>query len=192
MRTLEKSRKALALAEKYLEILEELTDDQEEFEDSFVGAIAVIRRVGNVVDSESKALGRTSGFDQWWRGTAGDDRRYKCVKDARDLVLKEAGEAAQAQHEVLVPGAATARATAYNPSVITESRIDVVRDGTELARYTFSTPPASPTDSGAAAPTYRRRWVFRGGECAGEELIPALRRFLDWMRDDAIPRAEAP
>ncbi|MEV1079547.1 hypothetical protein AB0I98_15015 [Streptomyces sp. NPDC050211] len=187
---LEKSRKALALAEKYLEILEELADDQEEFQDSFVGAIAVIRRVGHAVESESKVLGRTSGFGQWWRGTA-DDPRLKCVKGARDLVLKEAGEAAQVQHEVLVSDAAMARATAYNPSVITESHIDVVRDGTAPARYTFSVPSASPTDSGAADLTYRRTWVFTSGECAGEELIPALRRFLDWMRDEAIPRAEA-
>ncbi|WP_410540559.1 hypothetical protein [Streptomyces sp. KL2] len=188
---LEKSRKALALAEKYLEILEELADDPEEFRDSFVGAIAVIRRVGHVVHSESKELGRTAAFGQWWRRESAADRRFKCVKDARDLVLKEAEEAARVQHEVLVSDAAMGRATAYNPSVATESHIDVVRDGTEQERYTFSVPSASAADNGAAGPTYRRTWVFASGECVGEELIPALRQFLDWMRDDAIPKAEA-
>ncbi|MFE9023787.1 hypothetical protein ACFYNL_35175 [Streptomyces sp. NPDC007808] len=187
---LNKSRKALALAEKHLEILEELVDDQEEFQDSFVGAIAVIRRVGHVIESESKTLGRTSKFDQWWRLTAAQDRRFKCVKGARDLVLKEAEEAAQVQHKAGVSDTPTVRVTAYNPSVITESHIDVVREGTESARYTFSAPSTSPTDSGAAAETYPRTWVFASGECAGEELIPALRRFLTWMRDEAIPKAE--
>ncbi|MFF8280027.1 hypothetical protein ACF05T_28690 [Streptomyces lateritius] len=177
--------------EKYLEILEELADDQEEFQDSFVGAIAVIRRVGHVVESESKTLGRTPKFDQWWRGIAAKDRRFKCVKDARDLVLKEAEEAAQVQHEAFVSDTPTVRVTAYNASVITESHIDVVREGTESARYTFSGPPsASPRDSGAAAGTYRRTWVFASGECAGDELIPALRRFLTWMCDEVIPKAE--
>lgn len=186
---MEKSRKALALAEKYLEILEELADDQEEFENSFVGAIAVIRRVGNVVQFESKQLGQTDAFNQWWAESS-KHRRFTCIKDVRDLVLKEAGEGAQVKHDVLVSEAAMASATAYEATVITKSHIDVGRDAEEPERYTFSGPPPRP-DANETAPTSRRTWVFASGECAGEKLIPALHRFLKWMRDDAIPKAEA-
>ncbi|SEO01098.1 hypothetical protein [Actinacidiphila rubida] len=186
---LEKSRKALALAEKYLEILEELTDDQEEFQDSFVGAIAVVRRVGHTIDFESKKLGRTETFDQWWKKSSAD-HRFKCVKDARDLVLHEGGEEARVKHEVLVSDVPMVKASAYDATVITKSHTDFVGDEEGPERYTFSAPPP-PADAEEAGPTYRRTWVFASGECAGEELIPALRGFLDWMSDDAIPRAEA-
>ncbi|MET9956426.1 hypothetical protein ABZ135_33435 [Streptomyces sp. NPDC006339] len=187
---LDKSRRALTLAEKYLEILEELTDDDPEaFRDSFVGAIAVIRRVGHAVDFESKQLGRTSQFSQWWKKSE-EDRRHLCVKDVRDLVLHEATEEAQVRHEVLGTGTAISNVTAYNPAVITATaHIDVVRDGGQPERYTFSAMP-TPPEAEQAGPTFRRTWVFANGSCAGDALLPALREYLKWMRDDVIPRAE--
>jgi hypothetical protein len=184
--SLEKSRKALRLAEKYLTILEELAndDDPEAFKDSFVGAIAVIRSVGNAVQTETKSLGRTFQFAQWWKQSESDPR-YQCVKDTRDLVLKEAGEAAQVHHEVLVTDVAMANATAYDAAVTTgTSRIDVTTNEGKTETDTFSSAPEP------SAATYRRTWVFANGRCAGQELLPVLREFLEWMSNDVIPRAE--
>ncbi|MDI3407670.1 hypothetical protein [Streptomyces cavernicola] len=185
---LERSRKALTLAEKYLQLLEELIDDREAFEDAFVGAIAVIRRVGNAVDFESTKLA-TLKFKELW-SESGKDRRFLCVKDVRNLVLHEASEEARVRHEVLAIDTAMARATAYNPTVITgTAHIDVVRDGEEPERYTFSTTPPPP-ETERVEPTYRRTWMVANGKCAGEELIPTLRKYLEWMRDEVIPEAE--
>ncbi|MGP3974469.1 hypothetical protein ACTWQF_10780 [Streptomyces sp. 8N114] len=187
---LEKSRKALVLAEKYLDVLQELADDPEAFRGSFVGAIGVIRRVGHVVDFESKKSGRGPQFRQWWEEST-KDRRHVCVKDVRDLVLHEAVEEAQVRHEVVGTGTAGAIAEAYNPTVITgTAHIDVVRDGERPERYTFRTTP-TPPEADQAGRTYRRTWVIANGKCAGDALLPVLRDYLKWMRGDAIPRAEA-
>ncbi|MGW4891375.1 hypothetical protein ACWEQL_03780 [Kitasatospora sp. NPDC004240] len=142
---LDKSRKALALAEKYLAVLEELHDDPEEFQASFVGAIGVIRRVGHVVNDELKKLGleRTSTFGQWWWGQANNTPLYQCIKSARDLVYKEAEEVTQVHHEVNVADTPLGVATAYPPSVSTETHIDVAAGG-EPTRYTFTTPSVPP------------------------------------------------
>lgn len=186
---LEKSRKALVLAEKYLELLEELVDDPDAFRDSFVGAIGVIRRVGNAVEFESKELGRAPKFSQWWKESA-NDRRHVCVKDVRNLVLHEASEGAQVQHEVVGTGTAESVVEAYNPTVVTSTaHIDVVADG-EQQRYTFRTTP-TPPGAGKVGPTYRRSWVIANGKCAGDPLLPALSDYLKWMGDEVIPRAEA-
>jgi hypothetical protein len=63
----------------------------------------------------------------------------------------------------------------------------LVRDGETVERRELNT-----TAPRAAAPgqAHRSMWVFSGGECDGEELLPALRRYLDWMRDEIISEAE--
>lgn len=166
-------------------LLEEVDDDPQEFRDTFVCGIAMIRRVGHAIDVESRP--RTHQFGQWW-SQMNENPLHQCIHGVRNLVLKRIDEGTQVRHEVHVTDTAMATATAYDATVSTETtRINVARDGRE-EEYTFSATPTSKQE--LAEPTYRRTWVFAGGDCDGQELIPALRRYLKWMRDCIIPEAE--
>ncbi|MFD9984457.1 hypothetical protein ACFWZJ_29195 [Streptomyces massasporeus] len=193
------SRRRLGLAYKYLNLLEDAVDTREGFLDVLVGGIAVIRSVGQVVHTEAPK--GFQDFDQWWKQTR-HDSRLVCVKDLRDLVLKEREEGAtHVRHEVSA-GTAEVTVTAYDPTVVisgdgavtgdagmvTETvHIKLVRDSATVERRALTT---TAPRAAAPGPAHRSTWVFSGGECDGEALLPALRRYLDWMRDEIIPKAE--
>ncbi|MEV5162648.1 hypothetical protein [Streptomyces sp. NPDC053728] len=81
-----RSRKALKLAEKHLELLEEVSEDTQEFTDVFVPSVAMIRRVGHAIDVESKGV-RTHQFGEWWSQSK-KNSLLRCVTDVRNLVFR--------------------------------------------------------------------------------------------------------
>lgn len=185
-----KSRRALRLAYAQLEILEETEGEHEVFLDAFISAIAMIRNVGSVIDSESKG-NREHSFATWWDQTAANPL-YRCIKEVRDLTFKRLEDRVHIKHEVNVT-TAVATGTAYNPTVrISDAtQVEVSQDGRVVETREVRMTAEAEAESGAQdTPTYSRRWMFSGGQCDGQELLPALHQFLDWMRDDVIPEAE--
>ncbi|MFC8095339.1 hypothetical protein [Streptomyces sp. NPDC057301] len=189
---LERSRRALKLAEQHLVLLEEVAQatDADLFGNVLACSLPMIRNIGPVLDAESQGA-RTAAFGMWWANTR-DDKRHQCIAELRNAVFKGMEEdrvqVAEAEVRVTAP---EEKVTAYNPTVVTTetTRVEVkhIREGQVVDEQVITmTVPANVEDG----PTVRRKWVIVGGDCDGQDLLGALRNYVEWMRDEILPEAE--
>lgn len=186
---LERSWRALELAEKHLQLLEEAQGDQQEFREAFVCAITVARRVSHVIIKETESFKRPR-FVEWcdYWDALGEDDLINCVIEARNAVLKEGGgeeRTARADLEVDAPGV-TGAVTAFGPRVETGTTLttEIAENEQVVERFTITVP------SEPVAPSSRLTWVLVAKGCRERELLPALRDYLRRMRDEIIPEAQ--
>ncbi|MEA2202938.1 MAG: hypothetical protein QOI89_3651 [Solirubrobacteraceae bacterium] len=172
---LKRAREALRLAEKALDELSVCARDtgNEQFRDEFVSCIAMIGRVGSMIDSETAGC-RTSAFGNWWKAT-GQDPLLRFVTEVRNAEFKRSEN----------------RNTVHHHRYLYDSAPTSDRVGGEVS--------GKPSIASSAVPIRAQRntmatdasfWLFRGGRYDGHEVTPLLRRHLDWLGQTIIPEAE--
>lgn len=172
---LRRSREALRLAEQAFDELSVCARDigSEKFRDEFVSCIAMIARVGSMIDSETDGC-RTIAFGNWWKESE-QDSLLRFIKDVRNAEFKRGDNRKNVHHYRYV----------YDSAPASDS----------VGRKLSGKPP------GASSATRRRvqpdtpgtdtsLWFFRGGQYGGQEVIPLLRRHLDWLGQTIISKAE--
>jgi hypothetical protein len=169
------AREALRLAEKAFDRLSVCArdTDSDEFRDEFVSCIAMIGRVGPMIDSETKGC-RTPVFGNWWKTTA-QERLLRFITEVRNAEFKRGENRTNVHHYRYVSDSACAS--------------DTVSVGGELSGQPAGLSAKGPVQS--SAPVAKSSlWFFSGGQYNGQEVIPLLRRHLDWLDQTVIPEAE--
>lgn len=172
---LERSRKALNEAEEALARL--AAADVEQFRGEFIPCIAMIQRVGPILDSESKGH-RTHAFGAWWQIT-GQDPLFKFISDVRNAEFKRGEDRKRAEHRLTLRTAVTVTASLS---------MQHMRDGQVIGEYSSTEPPSSPASPPES--THTVTWRFVGGSYDGQEVFALLRQYLDWVRDVILPEGE--
>jgi len=176
-----KARAAIADAEREYATLVERENDPAGFRERMPLAMAAIRNVGSVINSESRRWSRTVAFNDWWKGTQ-KHPLLRLVKHVRDTEFKERDITTHAAvsrtvHEYIRIGIAAKIEKRY-----TDGRVERIAIPQDLPRpgVTVSEDPDS------------TRWTFRREDDREpeREVLPTLRAYLDWMRDEIIPKAE--
>lgn len=170
-----RTREALRLAEQAFDDLSVCACDtgSEKFRDEFVSCIALIGRVGSMIASETTGC-RTVAFGDWWKKTEqGPLSRF--IKDVRNAEFKCGDDRKNVHHYRYVYDSARAS--------------DGVGGG--LRGEPSGASSSTPLQIQLGTPsTDASLWFFRGGQYDGHEVIPLLRRYLDWLGQTIIPKAE--
>jgi hypothetical protein len=175
---LERSRRALDQAEQaFAKLSAVAVDNSEQFRDEFVSCIAMIHRVGPIIDAESKRH-RTHAFGTWWTATA-QDPLFHFITEVRNAEFKRAEDRKRAHHNIHVHDTVTSSESVH---------IAVIRDGQVVEERSYRDPPPPPQPT--PEPTHTVTWYFAGGRHDGQEVLPLLRRYLDWIRNVLLPEAE--
>lgn len=172
---LRRTREALRLAEQAYDELSVCARDTggEKFRDKFVSCIAMIGRVGSMISSETDGC-RTIAFGNWWKKTE-QDPLLSFIKDVRNAEFKRGDNRKNVHHYRYV----------YDSAPATDS----------IGGESSSTPPGARSATPLRVQPETRNtdaslWFFRGGQYDGQEVIPLLRRHLDWLAETIIPEAE--
>jgi hypothetical protein len=175
---LERSRQALAQAERALARLVDVEDDPDEFRAEFVACIGMVGRVSSILDEETRGH-RTTAFGTWWQGQMTPLRQF--LIDVRNAEFKRGEDRKNVHHHTHV----------YESVTVSDSATATVTRGGQVIENARSV-PSSPVPAPAADPpsSHSMRWYFRGGTHDGEEVQPLLRHYLDHFRDVVIPEAE--
>jgi hypothetical protein len=172
---LRRTREALRLAERAFDELSVCARDtgSEQFRDEFVSCIAMISRVGSLMDSETAGR-RTSAFGNWWKATK-QDPLLCFVTDVRNAEFKRGENRKNVHHyryiydsvpaSESVGGESTDKLPVASPVVHAQAQRNTLASDASL-------------------------WFFRGGHYDGHEVVPLLRRHLDWLGQTVIPEAE--
>jgi hypothetical protein len=172
---LRRTRDALRLAEQAFDELSVCARDteSEKFRDKFVSCIAMIGRVGSMIDSETDGS-RTIAFGNWWEKTK-HDPLLRFIKDVRNAEFKRGDNRKNVHHYRYV----------YDSAHASD------RVGGQLSGEPPGASSATPLQVQPDTPgTDASLWFFRGGQYDGQEVIPLLRRHLDWLGQTIIPEAE--
>jgi hypothetical protein len=161
--SLSRTREALRMGQQSLDELATCAQDPDgkRFRYRFVSCIGMVRRVGSVLDDETKGF-RTHAFGNWWKTTS-EDRLFRFVNDVRNDDFKDGKNRKNVHHARHVYDAAQA--------------IDELR----------GRPPSSTSivPFQVQRSTLRSRssvtWTFTGGTYDGQEVVPLLRRYLEWL-----------
>ena len=140
--------------------------DEDLFPLRFISAITMARRVGSILDGEVKGH-RSGAFDTFWRAT---DREplHRFIVEIRNAELKQ-GE--------------------------TRIRVDFVwglRPGRKGSRYFIRSARRrlQILRRRPMVPTRKKAWVFDMGGHEGEEVLPLIERYIDWLSKTVVPTAE--
>ena len=165
-RELVRTRKAFSDAGKELELLRHVGKDPDEFRRRFISTIALARRVGTVLDEETKGR-RTAEFERWW-STSREDPLHVFMANIRNAELKRGETTIRVDFRLGVrPGR---RHTHYSVVLRRRTVALVRRRGT--------------------VPTRTQTWVFDGEEHDGEEVIPLVGKYVSWLGELVLPTAE--
>ena len=168
----------MAQAEHTLADLEAVADDSERFRDEFVPCIAMIQRVGSVLDEESQGH-RTSAFGGFWQQTSADPL-FQSMADIRNAEFKRGEDRKSAHHDVRL----------FETVTVTDPlHVGVIRDSEVVEERAHSDPPREPPPTPET--THIITWYFAGGNHDGQEVLGLLNRHVAWLRDTIIPQAEA-
>jgi hypothetical protein len=174
---LPKTRLALRQAEDALDELGDHEDNADRFRDKFVSCVGMIQRVGAILDGESKGH-RTSAFGAFWKTTQ-DNPHFHFMADVRNAEFKRGEDRKTASHQL-----------GLSSSVTTHSslNIQITHDGEVVGETTVTDPP--PVNVPEPEPTHTMAWYFKGGDYDGDEVLPFLRNYMDWIRNIILPEAE--
>lgn len=177
---LERSRKALEEATIQMEPLRAAaTKEVDAFRQQFVIAVAMIRRVGSIIDEESRGR-RTNAFGEFWTQTA-DDPLHKFIVEVRNAEFKR-GERRQV---ALRKGTLHASAQAGASVGMTVIRAD---GSTEEVPTHVSDPPS--VQPAPPPVQWSVTMLFAGGAYDGQDVVPLLDQYLTWLKDVVLPTAD--
>src|SRR6266480_3653581 len=158
---LDKSREALEGAARALDALRLAeVSGPEEFRLQFVESIGMIRRVGSIIDEETKGR-RKHAFGTFWQ-KAGTDPLHEFVTEVRNAEFKR-GERTQA--------ALYKMTLAAQVQAVPSLGMKVIRgDGSVEERPTVSGQPVASSEPEVAPRTVSM--LFRGGIYGDHEVVP--------------------
>jgi hypothetical protein len=172
---LRRTREALRLAEQAFDELSVCAHNtgSEKFRDEFVSCIAMIGRVGSMIGSETDGC-RTIAFGNWWKKIE-QDFLLRFIKDVRNAEFKRGDNRKNVHHYRYLYDSASASDS------VGEGLSGKLPDASSATLLQVQ-PDTPSTDASL--------WFFRGGQYDGQEVIPLLRRHLDWLGQTIIPEAE--
>jgi hypothetical protein len=176
---LDKSREALAGAARALDALR-ITEASgpEDFRLQFVESIGMIRRVGSIIDEETKGR-RTHDFGLFWQ-EAGTDPLHQFVTEVRNAEFKRGERRQAARYKMTL---------AVQAQAVVSLGMKVIRgDGSVEERPSVSGQPVASSEPEVAPRTVSM--LFRGGIYGDHEVVPLLDKYVSWLRDVIVPTAE--
>ncbi|MDH6123431.1 hypothetical protein [Kitasatospora sp. GP82] len=180
---LEKSRKALELAERHYGLLEDAASDSELFRVEFISGIAMIRRVGSILNDEIRECHPPNSVLDWWKGT-NEDVLLKFIKDVRDDEFKAGQDRKTAHHFIHVYDSAGATDSA---SVGVVASVDLTikrKDQPDEELSVISSEPEPEAESADISPpeppsSHRIEWHFAGGVYKDREVLPIVHEYIN-------------
>ncbi len=171
-----RTRAALASAEKEFGVLESVVHQDTEFRHRFVAFVGMMRRVGPILDMETKGT-RTAAFGSWWAQEE-QDATLKALTDIRNAEFKRGEDRKSAHHEIGVSDFAGA----------TDSVSVVVTRDEQVISESHS-PASAPEPPEPPEATHEVLWKFVGGAFDGHDVMIVLRAHLKTL-SAIVERAE--
>jgi hypothetical protein len=164
-----RTRTALASAEKEFALLESVVHQDTEFRHRFVSFVAMMKRVGSILDTETQRK-RTDAFGRWWAQEK-QDATLKALNDIRNAEFKQGEDRKSAHHDIRTYD--FAGATDSVSSVVTRDG-EVISEGHSLA--SAPEPPKLPEA------THEVSWKFVGGALHGHEVMTVLTAHMKTLK----------